>query len=184
MMRFPQYTLKHAAASVYRPPVKRNFLRRLYQYLKLFTYPRGRSSHIRRFLGRIHGSYRRVLLSENDYYRLLAMLTVERKKKRTKPSRRAHLRYLLRKVDLRPIRLVPRDVITMNSRFWIATKQGTRFDLQLVYPDTASKSAGRISILSWLGMCLLGKRQGDRIGSSLWVEKVFYQPEDSNHFHL
>lgn len=80
MMRFPQYTLKHAAASVYRPPVKRNFLRRLYQYLKLFTYPRGRSSHIRRFLGRIHGSYRRVLLSENDYYRLLAMLTVERKK--------------------------------------------------------------------------------------------------------
>ena len=82
-----------------------------------------------------------------------------------------------------PIRLVPRCNYH-EFTVLVATKQGTRPDLQLVYPDTASKSAGRISILSWLGMCLLGKRQGDRIGSSLWVEKVFYQPEDSNHFHL
>lgn len=183
MMRFAQYTINHTSTHV-NPPFGGRFLGRLYRYLRLFTHPRGRSSRIRRFLGRVLGSYPRILLSENDYYRLLAMLAAERKKGKTKPSRRARLRYLLRKVDLRPFKLVPRDVITMNSRFVITTQRGTVFKLQLVYPDAAYKSEGRISILSWLGMCLLGKRKGDRIGNSLVIGEILYQPEANGDFHL
>ncbi len=184
MMRYSQYTINHASTHPFWSAAEKDFLGRLYRYLRLFTHPRGRSSHIRRFLGRVLGSHRRILLSENDYYRLLSMLGAERKKGRAKPSQRARLRYLLRKIDLRPIKLVPRDVITMNSRFFVSSKQGTVFELQLVYPGAANKSEGRISILSWLGMCLLGKSRGDRIGNSLVIGEIFYQPEASNHFHL
>jgi regulator of nucleoside diphosphate kinase len=181
MMRSTQYTIKHASTHAYRSIAGKGFLGRLYRF---FTDPGGRSLHVRRFLRRVLGQQSHILLSENDYYRLLAMLTAERKKGITKRSQRARLRYLLRKIDLRPIKLVPRDVITMNSRFFVSSKQGAVFELRLVYPDAANKSEGRISILSWLGMCLLGKRKGDRIGNRLVVGEIFYQPEASNHFHL
>jgi len=64
------------------------------------------------------------------------------------------------------------------------SSRGTKYKLQLVYPDSADKAQGQISILSWLGMCLLGKRKGDRIGNTLSVGDILYQPENSGHYHL
>ncbi|HOK96552.1 MAG TPA: GreA/GreB family elongation factor [Anaerohalosphaeraceae bacterium] len=180
MTRCNQNIIQHSITNAV-PPARGGFLRRIYRYLKLFTYSRGRSAHLKRFLERVRGRQSRILLSENDYYRLLAML---RKKDSASASKRAKLRYLLRKIDLRPFRLVPNDVITMNSSFVILSSRGTKYKLQLVYPDSADKAQGQISILSWLGMCLLGKRKGDRIGNTLSVGDILYQPENSGHYHL
>jgi len=87
-------------------------------------------------------------------------------------------------MDEWPIRLVPHDIITMNSRFVVLTKLGRKYELQLVYPDAADKCMGWISILSWLGICFIGKKKGDVIRNGLSIHEILYQPEAGNDFHL
>lgn len=86
---------------------------------------------------------------------------------------------------------VPPDVITMNSRVLCVAPRGSR-ELQLVYPWDASSELGRISVLSELGLALLGNRIGARIRASSWVgasatwglSQLLYQPEEAGDLHL
>lgn len=75
-------------------------------------------------------------------------------------------------------------MITMNTRFLLFNRSGKRFVLTLVYPEDADKATGHISVISHLGMSLLGRRSGEYISESLRVGAVVYQPESRNDFHL
>jgi len=143
-----------------------------------------RRQHLHGFLYNIYRGNESILVSENDYYRLLKVLGEGKKRKAVKPSLLTAFKHVLRKTEVLPVRRVPRDVITMNSRFTVLTKRERVIQLQLVYPEKANRAEGRISILSWLGLCLLGKREGERILNGLSVQKVLYQPEDYDDFHL
>lgn len=143
-----------------------------------------RRRHLRNFFHHVYQGRGRLPVSENDYYRLSKVLREARKRNSVKPARLVKFRQLLRRTEILPVRRVPRDVITMNSQFTVLTKRQRVIRLQLVYPEEANRAAGRISILSWLGMCLLGKRTGDRIVNDLSVQTVLYQPEYSDDFHL
>lgn len=143
-----------------------------------------RRQHLRRLFRHIYRDRHRLAVSENDFYRLLKVHREASKRKAVKPTLLTLLRHVLRKTDVLPVRQVPRDIITMNSRFTVLTKRGRVIPLQLVYPEEANRAEGRISILSWLGMCLLGKRAGDEVLDHLSVRKILYQPEDSDDFHL
>jgi regulator of nucleoside diphosphate kinase len=86
---------------------------------------------------------------------------------------------------------VPADVITMNSR---AVLLGPREDgavcYTLVYPEDEGVQQGKVSVLSLMGMALLGARVGDDIS---WhssdgpevakVLRLLYQPEAASHVH-
>lgn len=79
---------------------------------------------------------------------------------------------------------VPRDVVTMDSqvRFRSASNERT---VTLVYPEQADILKGRLSILTPVGVALLGLAAGEsmewrgRTGEikTLTVQQVIYQPE-------
>lgn len=141
-------------------------------------------NHTKSFLARVCPERNLFMISENDYYRLLRILGHEKKKGRVKRTLLVKFRRLLKRLNVRPIRLVRHDMITMNSHALVSTGGGKIFDVHLVYPDQADRVSGRISIFSWLGMCLIGKRKGDRIRNNLTVHEILYQPESRSHFHL
>ena len=80
---------------------------------------------------------------------------------------------------------VPRDVITMNSRFALAhPRDEVSICYTLVYPEEESPRQGKVSVLSSIGSALLGARVGEEV---CWissdgpevakVQRVLYQPE-------
>lgn len=103
-----------------------------------------------------------------------------------------HLRRILRRaVVVRP-GSVPRDVITMNSTVdYEDVRTGRARSATLVYPWRAHE-ASTVSVLSPIGMALLGLRVGDSVSwtfddGSLKVFRVLglrYQPEAAGDWHL
>ena len=85
---------------------------------------------------------------------------------------------------MRPLYRVPPEVITMNSVIALSTRDIRFVRVRLVYPADADKSEGRLSITSQAGMCLIGKKAGDRLRRNVLIEKIIYQPEANDDFHL
>lgn len=90
-----------------------------------------------------------------------------------------------------PTRLPP-DVVTMNSRARLRdAATDLTVELALVFPNRADVDAGRLSVLTPLGVALLGSREREEIAwrtagveTSLIVDRVLYQPEAAADFHL
>ncbi len=143
-----------------------------------------RKARIKRFLYRILGRRKRLPIAESDYYRLIQVLRQEHVRGGVDRKLCARLRYLLSRADHLAIRLIPEDMVTMNTRFILFSHSGKQFVLTLVYPQDEDKAKGKISVVSRLGMSLLGRRSGEYISESLRVGAVIYQPESRNDFHL
>lgn len=87
---------------------------------------------------------------------------------------------------------VSADVVTMNSVVTLRdTDSGDSITCRLVFPDQASSSENRVSILAPVGMAVLGYRAGDRVEwpvpggmRRISVENIVYQPEAAGDFHL
>jgi regulator of nucleoside diphosphate kinase len=99
----------------------------------------------------------------------------------------------LRTVVVVPPEMIPRDVITMRSRFVLEElDSGDRHEMALVYPEEEATEVGSISVLTPLGAALLGVSEGTVLGrrlpgggtALLRVESIAYQPEDAREFHL
>jgi regulator of nucleoside diphosphate kinase len=89
----------------------------------------------------------------------------------------------LARAEVVGINQLPADVITMNSRVLLLL-DGIEEEVSLVYPHEADVSQNMISVLSPVGIAILGYREGDtvewRIPSGIIkveVKKVLYQPE-------
>lgn len=88
---------------------------------------------------------------------------------------------------------VPPDVVTMNSRFdYVDEGTGVKNTVTLVYPQEASPSEGKISVLSPVGAALIGLRVGQSITwtlpngrtRKLRIEAIHYQPEAAGDHNL
>jgi|SRR5690554_5792365 regulator of nucleoside diphosphate kinase len=87
---------------------------------------------------------------------------------------------------------IPPDVITMNSRFRMTDLDtGEESEYTLVFPGTANIVKGRLSVLAPVGTALLGRKESDVIEWTVPVgikrfriDKVLYQPEAAEAFHL
>lgn len=87
---------------------------------------------------------------------------------------------------------VPADLVTMNSTVRLSdmsSKKQSR--VTLAYPDETDLVASSISVLSPLGLALLGRRVGQVIecpaGTGRWrarITDVVYQPESTGALHL
>ena len=67
-----------------------------------------------------------------------------------------------------PADLLSSETVAMGSRVTYATQTGETKDVTLVYPDQADISQGRISILTPIGVALIGLSAGQ---SMSWVTR-------------
>lgn len=120
------------------------------------------------------------LLSELDHLRLSRLSDASRP-----------LQDLLDAADLLPSRQLPADVVSMNSEIEVlGPRPGQHQRLTLCYPGDASPEQGRISVLSPVGMSLLGRAVGEQVSwqaghgasGSLLIQALRYQPEASGDF--
>jgi regulator of nucleoside diphosphate kinase len=134
----------------------------------------------------------RHVLSELDRLRLRELLVDLRASGRAHADHVALLGRRLREARVVEQQHVPRDVITMNSMLAVRDLEvGERWRCTLAYPQDADLLDRRVSVALPLGAMLLGQRVGDTVacpaGSGerrLRIERLYYQPEASGHFHL
>ena len=98
---------------------------------------------------------------------------------------------LLEATDVVSPQEVAPDVVTMRSQFVVADAQtGRRQTITLCYPADADPAAGRVSVLSPVGLALIGTRAGATAhwrtpggeeGAAQIVE-IVHQPEASGDY--
>lgn len=129
----------------------------------------------------IHGER---VLTELDHVRLTKL-----------QDARAHpaLESLLDLAELMRSREVPADIVTMHSRITVVdTQTGQHDQMTLCYPPEADPAKGLLSVLSPVGMGLIGLRLG---ATAHWktpggeersarVEEILFQPEASGQYTL
>jgi regulator of nucleoside diphosphate kinase len=129
----------------------------------------------------IHGER---VLTELDHVRL-----------RKLQDARAHpaLEALLDIAELMRSREVPADIVTMHSKITLVdTRTGQRDQMTLCYPPEADPAKGFLSVLSPVGMSLIGLRLGAVAhwntpggeARSARVEEILFQPEASGEYTL
>lgn len=100
---------------------------------------------------------------------------------------------VLQEAELTPSREVPADVVTMHSRLRLTDlDSGQALTLTLCYPADAEPARGFVSVLSPVGMSVLGLRVGDVARWRLpngWqgaarVQAIEFQPEASGIYTL
>jgi regulator of nucleoside diphosphate kinase len=123
--------------------------------------------------------------SKIDYYRLQNILAHEHNPAYETHSRHmTQLRGLLLQGQVCPCKEVPGDLVTMNSVLRLQSKRGTTFTITLVYPRDADSKERKCSVLSAMGLDLIGKRLGDRFLRGMQITEILYQPESSGKFYV
>ena len=98
------------------------------------------------------------------------------------------LKYLLSDAEVLSSYSVPANVVTMNSKLVLRnTDNDNRQTVTLCYPHNANSNKGMFSVLSPIGISMIGRRVGDRIHwktpdentHSMVIEEILYQPEAS-----
>ena len=98
---------------------------------------------------------------------------------------------LLANSDLVHPTAVASDVVTMQSQVLLADPDGGEpYALTLCYPEQAEPSEGRYSVLSPLGVAVLGQRVGALATwhtphggeRSVTIQKMLFQPEASGDY--
>ncbi len=98
----------------------------------------------------------------------------------------------LKKAKVVSPKVVPADVVTMNSKV-VLRDLGTSEEMTfvLVFPKNANIDAGAISVLAPVGTAILGYAKGDVVEwpvpagvRRIRIEDVLYQPEAAGDYHL
>jgi regulator of nucleoside diphosphate kinase len=127
----------------------------------------------------IHGER---VLTELDHVRLTKLLDAKS---------HSDLEALLDFAEVVPSRDVPADIVTMHSQVTIVdTRTGHRDKMTLCYPREADAGKGFLSVLSPVGMSLIGLRLGATAKwrtpggeeGSAQIAEILYQPEASGEY--
>ena len=132
-------------------------------------------------------------LTELDHMRIQELIKRDTRDEQW-PSRLGNpIEALLDSAELVPSRRIPRDVVTMHSQVLVVdAESGRHYTLMLCYPSDAKPDKGFISVLSPVGMSLLGLRtgcvarwhtpSGER--RELEVVAILFQPEATGDYTL
>jgi regulator of nucleoside diphosphate kinase len=132
---------------------------------------------------------RRARVTTEDYGRLQSLIKLRRKKLEEAPLLQRLDRKLATALVFRP-EFIPGDVVTTYScvRFSNVTT-GDVFTYALVFPGEASGSTDKLSILSPIGIALLGNSPGDAIVCEtpggmveLEIRELVFQPESIGQY--
>ncbi|WP_144639071.1 GreA/GreB family elongation factor [Bordetella genomosp. 13] len=97
---------------------------------------------------------------------------------------------LLDSVVTVPAQDIDADVVTMRSRVRLVTADGQDMTIVLSYPAESNAATGQISVMSPLGLSLLGQKAGqsvqwqgpDRAHHEAILASIDYQPEAAGDF--
>ncbi|MDD5457836.1 MAG: nucleoside diphosphate kinase regulator [Phycisphaerae bacterium] len=131
------------------------------------------------------GNKKTLFITKYDYERLTEMLKSLEKDNSKDQNYIEKLKNEIEKAKMVSSDKVPRDIVTMNSRFMIEDlKTHEELSYQIVFPSDIDLDAGKISVLSPIGTALLGYKVGDIIEwqvpkgkRKFKVKKMLYQPE-------
>lgn len=124
-----------------------------------------------------------IYVTKLDYGRLTRLVRQEHPASAT-PLVSALERELTRAQLVESYDILP-HVVTMNSRLRLRQlNSSNELHFTLVYPPEADEARERLSVLSPVGVAVLGCRLGDRFQlrrpeglASYWVEAILHQPE-------
>lgn len=104
-----------------------------------------------------------IVLTEIDSIRLRSVASQLVGQHGEAHSRGLELHELLDCADVIPASAMAPDVVTMNSTvLYDDGNDGPVATITLVYPEQADAALGRVSVLSPLGLALIGMRAGER----------------------
>lgn len=134
----------------------------------------------------------RVCVSKNDFERLLETIAIARRLGGGKDIILGKLRRKLQQAEVLPPEKMPKDTVTMNSAgkiLWLDTREVRLF--WLGFPAAINHDGNKVSILSSLGIALLGTKVGSAMAQEVpaghrffKVLKLLYQPEAAQDYHL
>jgi regulator of nucleoside diphosphate kinase len=133
-----------------------------------------------------------LVVSTADRQKLFKALELARSSWVTYAPYLDYFKTQLSRAEAVPADQVPDDVITMNSRFVLSDRPGDEGRAWvLVYPEHEAPHQGKISVLSPMGIVLLGARVGDEVSwqsssgsETATVQRLLYQPEAAGHYDL
>jgi regulator of nucleoside diphosphate kinase len=109
-----------------------------------------------------------LYISARDAEGLAAMLGTHRRVRPFESDASDELADLLIQARLVPAEELPADRVTMNSTVtYVEQPAGARRTVTLAYPREADPGEGRISVLSPIGLALIGRRRGEVIEALL-----------------
>jgi regulator of nucleoside diphosphate kinase len=134
-------------------------------------------------------SAEKLQITEFDSMRLRALLTSAKSSESSMDTCLEKLQQLLETADTVAPEEVPADVVTMNSQMRLKDEEQDReMTLSLVFPADALRDGDfermKVSVLTPIGLSLLGRRVGETVEGRIRVQELLYQPEASGDFNL
>ena len=134
---------------------------------------------------------RPMIITDRDYQQLMRLMELASLNNKM-PKVTNRLFKNLRAAQLLPQADIDSKIVTMNSRVRLKDVRTKReAEITVSYPKDADPSEGRISVLSEIGLALLGRQEKDIVSWSIpngtgvfEVEKVIYQPEAAGDYAL
>jgi regulator of nucleoside diphosphate kinase len=132
-----------------------------------------------------------AIVTTNDYNRLIELLGFDGPKSSSSENGNVLYQKLLDAKKMSAER-IEKNVITMNSRVLLRDIQsGRQSELTLTYPKLAVHRDRLISVLSPVGLTLLGRKESEKVSWNtpagigfFEIVKVTYQPEAAGHYYL
>lgn len=136
--------------------------------------------------------HRTVTISEVDNHRLQELLRVAKQFASPQPAFIRDLEGELRCASIVPPEKIPPYLVTMNTQVrLIDIDTGKDQTYTLVFPSDADLDNGKLSILSELGVAILGYKVGDTIEwgfpegrKRIRIDMIGFQPEATKQFEL
>ena len=114
-----------------------------------------------------------LFISARDAEGLAAMLGTHRRMRPLESDASDELADLLAQARLVPAETLPSDRVAMNSSVtYLEEPAGVRRTVTLVYPREADPTHRRISVLSPIGLALIGRRRGEVVDALLPGRRV------------
>ena len=134
-------------------------------------------------------SQEKLQITEFDSRRLRALITDIRSLGSPTNARVNKLERTLESAHTVAPEEVPGNVVTMNSRVRLRDdERNEEMTCSLVFPlDALDSKASRernVSVLSPIGVSMLGRQVGHTIEGRIRVDEMLYQPEAAGDFHL
>ena len=134
---------------------------------------------------------RKMVITINDYQRLMGFIEFASLKTKM-PEVVSRLIEGLTNAKKLPQETISGNVITMNSRVLLKDISGAReAELTITYPQDADNKERKVSVISPIGIALLGKQVGDIVSwntpagdGQFRILKVTYQPEAVGDYFL
>lgn len=133
----------------------------------------------------------RIVITESDYQRLMGLLRFS-SIKATEQGVIDRLFKNLNAAKMLKQEDIDKNIITMNSRVKLKDLTSMReAEITITYPQDAEPRERRISILSEIGLALLGRKESELVSWKIpkgvgrfEIAEITYQPESVGHYYL